>query len=116
MNRRNFLLMSAGLSAALVSSAIWFSQSSRKSINHISFSKLPANIQALYKQEFTKAFPSLSLKDLIAMLSEKGIYKKGEFHTSQIRANAINDPMVEFNNFYYTQSELILYATVARLR
>ena len=72
-------------------------------------------MQALNKPEFANALPSLSLEDLISRLNDKGICKRGEFHISQVRTNAIDDPIVEFHNSYYTQSELLLYATVARL-
>ena len=86
-----------------------------KKLKGISYSELPENIKALYHQDFARALPALSLEDLFAELSRRGVYKRESFHISEIRVNAVSDSLVEFDNFLYTESELLLYAMVARL-
>ena len=71
-------------------------------------------MQALHNPKFLQAFPSLSADQLLAELSERGVYRQRRFRVSQIRANAASDALVEFDNFLYTESELLLYATLAR--
>ena len=115
MNQRLFLKVCSGVCAALVSGSAWLTVL-QKLLYGLSYSELPENIKALYHQDFAGAFPALSLEDLVAELSRRGIYGWREFHISQIRANAVSDSLVEFDNFLYTESELLLYAMVARLR
>ena len=116
MNRNLFLKVCSGVCAALVSGSAWLTVL-QKLLKGLSYSELPEDIKALYHQDFARALPALSLEDLFAELTRRGIYVYGwrEFHVSQIRANAVSDSLVEFNNFLYTESELLLYAMVARL-
>ncbi len=114
MNQRLFLKMSSGICAALISGSAWVTVLQK--LRGLSYSELPENIRALYHQDFSRALPALPLEDLIAELSRRGVYKRWGFHVSQIRANAASDALVEFDNFLYTESELLLYAMVARLR
>jgi hypothetical protein len=114
MNRRSFLKLSS-ISAALVGSGLWLSETINKSNNDVSFSELSANVQSLYSQKFVKALPHLSLGSLLAKLSDKSVYREGEFYVNQVQANSNSDSLVEFGNFYYTESELYLYSIVARL-
>jgi hypothetical protein len=114
MNRRSFLKFTS-IGAALLGGGVLLSESFTKSISDVSFQNLPANIQALYSQEYMNALPDLSLEDLIVRLREKGIYRQGEFNISQIQSNSNKDSILKFNDFYYTQSELFLYSIVARL-
>ena len=116
MNRRLFLKMCSGIGAALVVGSAWinlFNQFWKVEI--LLYSELPENIKSLYHQDFSRALPDLSLKDLLSELIRRDIYKNGVFHIQQIRFNAIDEPLVEFENFLYTESELLLYAMVARL-
>jgi hypothetical protein len=114
MNRRSFLKFFA-IGAGLLGSGACISESLTESIDGLAYPSLPLNIQTLYAQGFSKALPTLSLEDLVLKLREKGVYKQGEFNASQIQANASEDLILTFNNSYYTQSELLLYAVVARL-
>ena len=119
VTRRDFLNYS-GLGTLLLGSNLLLSAGCREDlearpVEEISFRELPTEIKTQYDPEFISALPSLSLKELMSQLAEKGIYEHGVFRVSQVRANAPSDPMALFNNFYYTESELVLYATVARI-
>lgn len=81
----------------------------------IRYGELPGDIQALYRPDFVKAFPDLSLEALIEELCARGVYAESEFHIGRIRKNAAGDPLKAFGKFLYTESELLLYALVARL-
>ena len=116
MNRRLFLKMCSGLGALLVVSSAWinlFHQFWKPRI--LIYSEFPENIKSLHYEYFARALPDLSLNDLLSELIRRDIYKNGIFDIHQIRLNAIDDPLVEFENFLYTESELLLYAMVARL-
>ncbi len=113
MNQRLFLKVCSGICAALITGSAWFTVLQK--LKGISYSELPENIKALYHQDFARALPALSLEDLFAELSRRGVYKRESFHISEIRVNAVSDSLVEFDNFLYTESELLLYAMVARL-
>ena len=116
MNRRLFLKMCSGLGALLVVSSAWinlFHQFWKPRI--LIYSEFPENIKSLHYEYFARALPDLSLNDLLSELIRRDIYKNGIFDIHQIRLNAIDDPLVEFENFLYTESELLLYAIVARL-
>ena len=113
MNQRLFLKVCSGVCAALVSGSAWLTVFQK--LKGLSYSELPEDVKALYQEDFARALPALSLEDLIAELSRRGIYKRWGFHVNQIRANAVSDSLVEFDNFLYTESELLLYAMVARL-
>ena len=114
MNQRLFLKVSSGICAVLVTGSAWLTVLQK--LKGLSYSELPENIKSLYDQDFVRAMPALSLEDLVAELSRRGVYKRWGFHVSQIRVNAASDSLVEFDNFLYTESELLLYAMVARLR
>ena len=113
MNQRLFMKVCSGTCAAIIASGAWLTVLQK--IRGLSYSDLPENLKALYHQEFFRAYPELTLEDLLAELGRRGVYKRRSFHVSQIRANAVNDSLVEFDNFLYTESELLLYAMVARL-
>ena len=114
MNERLFLKVCSGICAALVTGSAWFTVLQK--LKGLSYSELPESVRSLDQEDFFRAFPDLSLEDLVAELSRRGIYSRWGFHVSQIRANAASDSLVEFDNFLYTESELLLYAMVARLR
>lgn len=112
MNRRRFLIC-GGAGLAFVLGGPWIGCSASNRIP--SFSALLPNIRALYGQEFVGALPSMSLEDLVRELTSREIYVDGEFRIQQIRTNAADDTLEEFEDFLYTRSELLLYALVARL-
>ena len=113
MNQRLFLKVCSGTCAAIIAGGAWLTVLQK--LKGLSYSELPEDIKALYQQDFATALPALSLEDLFAELSRRGIYGGRGFQISQIRANAVSDSLVEFDNFLYTESELLLYAMVARL-
>ena len=117
MNRRHFLFSIGGSCAILIgggAGALWFARRSiwKKPDSHAEF---PKDIQALYHQEFAEAFPDRTLDELMGELRERRIYSGMGFDIAQVRRNAVRDPLIEFKKFFYTESELLLYAVVARL-
>ena len=114
MNQRLFLKVCSGSCAALITGSAWLTVLQK--LRGLTYAELPEDIKSLYHQDFVGALPALSLEDLIAELSHRGIYRLWGVHVKQVRANAGSDPLVEFDNFLYTESELLLYAMVARLR
>ena len=116
MNRRPFLKTCSGLGALLAIGSTWVNLLSKFwQVETIFYVKLPENIKSLYHQDFARAFPEWSLGGLLSELLRRGIYSGGVFHIGQIHYNATHEPLVEFENFLYTESELLLYAIVARL-
>ncbi len=115
MNRRTFLVSIGLVVSVFIGAGIWRSLDRLKPRKLPLWSELPGNIRALYRQDFVKAFPDLSMDDLIVELHTRGVYAQTEFHISRIRENAGSDPLIEFDGFVYTKSELLLYAMVARL-
>ena len=115
MNRRRFLWRIGSVGAMLIGS--WVSLFDRRLILKIrlSYSGPPEPIQALYARKFVKAFPYLTLEKLIGELCDRGIYSGGEFHIDRIGRNAVSDQLMEFDSFLWTESELLLYAVIARL-
>lgn len=114
MNQRLFMKVCSGTCAAIIAGGAWVTVLQRA--RGLSYADLPENMKALYQQDFSRAFPALTLEDLVAELGRRGVYRRWRFYVSQIRANAASDPLVKFDNFLYTESELLLYAMVARLR
>ena len=114
MNQRIFLKVCSGTCATIIAGGAWLTVLQK--LRGLTYAELPEDVKALYHHEFADALPALSLEDLIAELSRRGIYRLWAVHVKQVRANADSDPLVEFDNFLYTESELLLYAMVARLR
>ena len=116
MNRRLLLKTCSGLGAALVSSSAWINSLNKFwGLEIIFYDRLPEDIRSLYHRDFARAFPEWSLGGLLRELTRREIYSGGVFHVEGVRHNATHDPLVEFENFLYTESELLLYATIARL-
>ena len=113
MNRRRFLIC-GGAGVAMVLVGPWVGCS--ESIPIPFYSAFPPYVKALYSQEFIGALPSMSDQDLVTELARRDVYTRGQVRIDQIRVNAADDPLEEFDNFLYTKSELLLYALVARLR
>ena len=112
MNKRIFLKVCVGVGAAAIAGGAWLT--ARDRVTSLSFSALPESMKALYDPNFANAFPSFSVDDLLAELDRRGVYVQRRFYVSQIRVNAMSDSLVEFDRFLYTESELLLYAAVAR--
>ena len=112
MNRRRFLIC-GGAGVALVLGGTWIGCSETFPIPL--YAGLTRGIKALYGREYTNALSSMSTEDLVVELASRGVYVNGQIRVGQIRVNAADDPLEEFDNFLYTRSELLLYALVARL-
>lgn len=78
--------------------------------------RVPADLRALYSPCFHGAFLDLTLDDLLAALDVRGVHRRGRIDVARVRQNAADDPLVEFDGFLWTESELMLYAVIARLR
>ena len=116
MNQRLFLKVCSGICAALITGSAWINLLNKFwKLEIIVYSELPESIKSLYHRDFSRAFPDLSLGGILTELIHREIYISGVFHTGQIHYNATHEPLVEFENFLYTESELLLYAIVARL-
>ena len=116
MNRHRFLKTCSGLGAAFVIGSAWINPLSQIWKPRILlYSTLPENIKLLRQLYFGAALPESSLSDILSELTRRGVYKNGVFDIHQIRLNAKDDALVEFDNFLYTESELLLYAMIARL-
>ena len=116
MNRHLFLKVCSSLGATFVAGSAWinlFHQFWRPKI--LFYSELPENVKALQHGHFARALPNLSLNDILSELIRRDIYNNGAFDIHQIRLNAKGDPLAEFDNFLYTESELLLYAMIDRL-
>lgn len=118
MNRRPFLLRLPALCAFLLGGGTpLFARGFGLHCSRVdSYSDLPIDLQALYSPDFVRAFPDSTLDDLFEALRVRRVYTREKFDIARIRDNAANDPLVEFNDFFWTESELMLYALVARLR
>ena len=115
MNRRHFLLYLAAIGSLLFGGGVLFFARRSHCGNVDSYSDLPAEIQKLHSGDFLDAFPDLTLDDLLSGLQARRVCTRAGFDIAQIRDNAVEDTLVKFENFYYTESELMLYALVARL-
>ena len=118
MNRRRFLLSLTTLCALLPGGGVpVLARHSRFHCGRIvSYSDLPADLRALYSPDFVRAFPGLTLDGLIEALCARHVLARGKIDAARVRDNAADDPLVEFDGFFWTESELMLYALVARLR
>ena len=115
MNRRYFLLRLMAICSLLFGGGgLLFARRSHCG-NVDSYSDLPADIKKLHSRDFVYAFPDLTLDDLLAGLRARRVCTQAGFDIAQIRDNAVEDSLVKFGNFYWTESELMLYALVARL-
>ena len=118
MNRRRFLLRLTTLCALLPGGSVpLLARGSRFHCRGIdSYSDLPAELQALHSPRFVRAFPDSTLDGLLEALRARRICTQGKLDAARVRENAVDDPLMEFDDFFWTESELMLYALVARLR
>ena len=115
MNRRHLLLRLAAICSLLFGGGVLFFARRSHCGNVDSYSDLPANVQKLHSRDFVHALPDLTLDDLLAGLRARGVCTWAGFEIARIRDNAVDDSLVKFANYYWTESELMLYALVARL-
>lgn len=73
------------------------------------------DIQVLYHPDFVKVFSHLTLKELMYKLRDRGLCSETGFHIDRVRMNSIRDPLIVFNDFMWTEAELLLYALIAWL-
>lgn len=118
MNRRRFLLRLTALCALLPGGGVpLLACGSRFHCRGIdSYSDLSTDLQALYSPRFVRAFPDSTLDGLLEALRARRVCTWGKIDVARVRENAADDPLVEFDDFFWTESELMLYALVARLR
>ena len=115
MNRRHLLSGLAAICSLLFGGgALFFARRSHCGAVD-SYSDLPADIRKLHSRDFVHAFPDSTLDDLFAGLRARRICTRAGFDIARIRDNAAEDSLVKFGNFWWTESELMLYALVARL-
>ena len=89
---------------------------------------LSAALDDLYDERFVGALPQTSLDDIAARLVARGVLvgATGEdwpserpqwrLDVARVGANAADDALIEFDRSLYTETELLLYSFVARLR
>ena len=112
MKRRRLFTALTGAVVGTLTAGAWFVVRERSA--SLSFSALPESMKALHDASFADAYPSTSLEDLLDKLEQRNVYGQRKFHVSQIRSNATSDSLIEFDGFLYTESELLLYAIIAR--
>ena len=121
MNRRAALVWALGAVAASAGSLAGLRAVRRSSA-------LPAALADVYDERFVAALPQISLEDIAARLIARGVLvgATGEDRPSErlqwrldvarVGADAADDALIEFDSSLYTETELLLYAFVARLR
>ena len=88
---------------------------------------LPAVLADLYDERFINALPEISLEAITAHLAARGVLvgatdsgnggtepHRWRFDIDRVRARAADDDLIEFDRSLYTETELLLYAYVAR--
>ena len=115
MNRRRFLLRLAAFCSLLFGGGALVFARHPHCGKVSSYSDLPADLQKLYFPDFVHAFPDLTLDDLFTGLRARRVCTQAGFDIAQVRDNAAADSLVQFGNFFWTESELMLYALIARL-
>ena len=113
MNRRR-LLYGAGLAGAASFGGGWFFTRPAACMS-LSYSDLPEYIRALDHEDFVDALPDATLEEIVMELRDLGVCRWSGFSIERVRHNAADDLLVEFNGLFWTKSELLLYAAVARL-
>ena len=88
---------------------------------------LPAALADLHDERFVDALPQISLDAIVARLAARGVLvgatdrgsggtepHRWRFDIDRVRARAAHDDLIEFDRSLYTETELLLYAYVAR--
>lgn len=115
MNRRRFLWCIRLISTAFIGCSTQLFHHRPALRTHLSYPNLPEDVQALYHLSFAKAFPDLTLEELIYELHDRGVCSETGFHINRVRMNSPRDSLVAFNGYLWTETELLLYAAIARL-
>ena len=89
---------------------------------------LPAALADLYDERFAAALPRTSSSAIAARLVARGVLAgatdngnagrqqhRWRFDAARVRARAASDALIEFDRSLYTETELLLYAYVARV-
>lgn len=90
--------------------------------------RLPAALADLYDERFLGALPQTSSAAIAARLVARSVLARGagngnartrqhrwRFDAARVRARAADDDLIEFDRSLYTETELLLYAYVARV-
>jgi hypothetical protein len=115
MNRRKLLKTAAvitplTLTLPLASYIVFIKQ------NSVAYSDFSSNIQDLAEPIFCSALSSRSSVELVSYLNSRGILVGATVHVSKIKQSSHADNYLEFNNRFYSEPELVLYALVSRLK
>ena len=122
MNRRAALVWALGAMVASAKGGLAGLPAVRR------HSALPAALDDLYDERFVGALPQISLEDVAARLVARGVLvgatsegwlserPRWRFDLGRVGADAADDALIEFDHSFYTETELLLYAFVARLR
>ena len=89
---------------------------------------LPAALADLYDERFAAALPQTSSAAIVARLMARGVLagamgggsadteqRQWRFDAARVGARAASDALIEFDRSLYAETELLLYAYVARL-
>ncbi len=119
MNRRRLLYYGGLGGAALIGGGAFFiarrPARSPQVCMGLSYSDLPENVGALYHEDFVGAFPDTTLEEMVTELDDLGVCTRSGFSIERVRSNAADDPLMEFDGMFWTKSELLMYAAVARI-
>ena len=78
--------------------------------------RLPAATADLYDEKFIGALPSWSLREIAHALTARGVLVGAALEVDKVRRRAATDPLIAYDCSLYTETELLLYALVARHR
>ena len=78
--------------------------------------RLPAATAELYDEKFVGALPSWSLQEVADALRTRGVLVGSALAVDEVAGRAASDPLIEYDCSLYTETELLLYALVARNR
>ena len=126
MNRRSALVWTLG--AAVVRPAAPAAGAAPQVGAAARQAMLPTALAGLYDERFTAALPRTSSATIAARLVARGVLAgatdngnaetrqhRWRFDAARVRARAADDDLIEFDRSLYTETELLLYAYVARV-
>ena len=128
MNRRALIAWALGAVVAGVAGVALLQRVNRQA--------LPTALADLYDERFVEALPQTSWEAIATRLADRGVLDaatgddensgsrcslllevvRWSFDIDRVRAHAASDALVEFDHSLYTETELLLYTLVARLR
>ena len=120
MNRRTAIVWAFGVAAASAGAMPRIGAPGRQAA-------LPAALADLYDERFVAALPQTSSKAVVARLMARGVLAgatdngnagaqrhRWRIDADRVRACAVDDDLIEFDCSLYAETELLLYAYVAR--